>query len=69
MTSDPGSRQGYRLRKLASVWWWGTRSVYRHMPSAKRCKVCWIPFKGPFSMPFKIMQLRPSRKNPNMCTS
>ena len=31
--------------------------------------MCLVPFEGVFSVPFRIVQLRPSRKNPNMCTS
>jgi adenylate cyclase len=44
------------------------RRVYRHLPSAKRCKECLVPFLGPFALPFRLLQIRPSRKNPNLCT-
>jgi adenylate cyclase len=44
------------------------RRVYRRLPSAKRCKECLVPFLGPFSIPFSLLQIRPSRKNPNLCT-
>ena len=43
------------------------RFIFRRMPSVKRCKVCWVPMRGPFSVPFQIMRIRPSRKNPGMC--
>ena len=28
-----------------------------------------MPFQGPFYLPFRIVQIRPSRKTPNMCTT
>jgi adenylate cyclase len=44
------------------------RTIYRRLPSAKRCKECLVPFVGLFSVPFRFVQIRPSRKNPNLCT-
>ena len=44
------------------------RRVNRRLPSNRRCKQCYLPFRGPFSVPFRLLQLRPSRKNPNLCT-
>ena len=44
------------------------RKVYRHLPSGKRCKECMVPFLGLFSIPFHLVQIRPSRKNPYLCT-
>jgi hypothetical protein len=44
------------------------RSFYRHLPSGRRCKECLVPFLGLFSIPFRALQIRPSRKNPNLCT-
>ncbi len=44
------------------------RRLYRHLPSTKRCKECLVPFLGLFSVPFHWVQIRPSRKNPNLCT-
>lgn len=38
------------------------------------CKGCWeqmripIPIRGPFSIPFRMVGVKPSRMNPNMCT-
>ncbi|MBS0518403.1 MAG: adenylate/guanylate cyclase domain-containing protein [Proteobacteria bacterium] len=38
------------------------------------CKGCWqqmhvpIPLRGGFSMPFRVVGIRPSRMNPNICT-
>ena len=46
----------------------GGRRIWRHIPSGKRCKACFVPFQGVFSVPFLIMQIRASRKNPNLCT-
>jgi len=44
------------------------RRLYRHLPSRKRCKECFVPFLGLFAMPFRLLQIRPSRKNPHLCT-
>lgn len=44
------------------------RRVYRFLPSGKRCKECLVPFLGISSLPFRLLQIRPSRKNPNLCT-
>jgi adenylate cyclase len=38
------------------------------------CKGCWqqlhlpVPLRGPWSMPFRVFGLKPSRMNPNTCT-
>jgi class 3 adenylate cyclase len=38
------------------------------------CKGCWqkmhvpVPLRGPFSIPFRIVGIKPSRMNPNICT-
>jgi hypothetical protein len=44
------------------------RRLYRRLPSTKRCKECLVPFLGLFSIPFNLVHIRPSRKNPNLCT-
>jgi hypothetical protein len=44
------------------------RRVHRRLPSTKRCKECLVPFLGMFSVPYRLVQIRPSRKNPNLCT-
>jgi hypothetical protein len=44
------------------------RPLYRALPSGKRCKECLVPFLGIFSVPFRLIQIRPSRKNPSLCT-
>ncbi len=46
----------------------GARPVYRLFPSKERCKECLAPFNGIFAIPFKILQIRRSRKNPYLCT-
>jgi hypothetical protein len=38
------------------------------LPSHKRCKECLVPFLGLCAVPFRLLQIRPSRKNPNLCT-
>ena len=44
------------------------RFVMGKLPSLKRCKQCYVPFLGAYSVPFRAIQIRPSRKNPNLCT-
>ena len=44
------------------------RLVYRHLPSSKRCKECLVPFLGIFAVPYQMLQIRASRKNPHLCT-
>jgi hypothetical protein len=44
------------------------RLFYRRLPSAKRCKECMVPFLGLFALPFRLLQIRPSRKNRHLCT-
>ena len=44
------------------------RRINRRLPSARRCKQCYAPFRGLFSVPYRLLLLRPSRKNPNLCT-
>jgi hypothetical protein len=44
------------------------RTIYRRLPSTTRCKECLVPFLGLFSLPFRLVQIRPSRKNPSLCT-
>ena len=46
----------------------GARQFWRRIPSPRRCKQCYVPFVGPFCVPFRLIQIRPSRKNPNLCT-
>ena len=46
----------------------GLRPIYRLKLSKRRCKQCFVPFQGLFAVPFHIMWIRPSRKNPNLCT-
>lgn len=44
------------------------RRVFRHLPSAPRCKVCSNPFGGPFGRLLGAVGFTPSRKNPNLCS-
>lgn len=43
-------------------------------PQARICKGCWqqmrlpVPLRGVFSIPFRVVGIRPSRMNPNTCT-
>lgn len=41
------------------------RQLYRHLPANPRCRICLVPFGG-FG---RLLRIRPSRKNPNFCTS
>jgi adenylate cyclase len=44
------------------------RRIFRHLPSAPRCKVCNNPFGGPAGRILSAAGFRPSRKNPNLCS-
>jgi adenylate cyclase len=44
------------------------RRVFRHLPSAPRCKVCNNPFGGPVGRVLAAAGFSPSRKNPNLCS-
>lgn len=41
------------------------RTIYRHLPSDPRCRLCLVPFGGVG----RVMGMKPSRKNPNFCPS
>jgi adenylate cyclase len=41
--------------------------VFRHLPSAPRCKVCHNPFGGVGGAVVGWFGFKPSRKNPNLC--
>lgn len=43
------------------------RRVFRHLPSAPRCKVCSNPFGGVGGRVLGIAGFKPSRKNPTIC--
>jgi adenylate cyclase len=45
-----------------------SRRVWRHVPSAPRCKVCGNPFAGIGGRLARLAGYAPSRKNPNLCT-
>lgn len=44
-----------------------SRHVWRHVPSAPRCKVCANPFGGIGGRVARLAGYSPSRKNPNLC--
>jgi adenylate cyclase len=44
-----------------------SRRVWRHVPSAPRCKVCANPFGGVGGRFARLVGYAPSRKNPNLC--
>lgn len=43
------------------------RRVFSLLPSARRCKFCNAPFRGPYAGVFGLVGYTPSRKNPNIC--
>ncbi|MGI8927312.1 MAG: adenylate/guanylate cyclase domain-containing protein [Tepidiformaceae bacterium] len=45
------------------------RSVFRHLPSAPRCKVCSNPFGGLGGKAVGLFGFKRSRKNPNVCSA
>lgn len=44
------------------------RRLFRHLPSAPRCKLCSNPFGGPVGRALALVGFSPSRKNPNLCS-
>lgn len=46
-----------------------TRRVFRHIPSAPRCRMCAAPFQGLGAPVMRLMGKRQSGANPNMCNS
>jgi adenylate cyclase len=44
------------------------RRVFRHLPSAPRCKVCNNPFGGAGGRALALAGFKPSRKNPTLCS-
>lgn len=52
--------KGHRLEHVA-------RRLFPLVPSAPRCKVCFVPFAG-FGLPLRFLGWSPSRKNPRLCT-
>jgi adenylate cyclase len=45
-----------------------THAVWRHLPGPPRCRMCSAPFGGIGRFAARPMGLRPSRKNPSMCS-
>jgi adenylate cyclase len=41
--------------------------IFRHLPSAPRCKLCHNPFGGVGGLLVGVAGFKPSRKNPNLC--
>lgn len=41
--------------------------IFRHLPSAPRCKLCHNPFAGVGGRMLGLAGFKPSRKNPNLC--
>lgn len=68
MNDTPRPWHAGALRKLVGGPRVATRLIFRRMPTSRRCKVCWVPLQGLFSVLFQAIRIRPSRKNPHMCT-
>ena len=43
------------------------RPVFKHLPSPPRCKLCNVPFRGPFAPFLRAAGYRRWNKNPSMC--
>jgi adenylate cyclase len=54
--------EGHRPLRIA-------HKIFKHLPSAPRCKVCHNPFGGVGGTVVGWFGFKPSRKNPNMCTA
>jgi hypothetical protein len=64
----------WRLRHPREwAWIYGVLGPYRTfnrlLPAGDRCKRCWAPLRGPFSLFHWLFLIRQSRKNPRLCTS
>lgn len=46
---------------------WGRR-LFRYIPHAPRCIVCFAPFGGPGGLAFRLVGITRWDKNPNVCT-
>ena len=46
----------------------GAQRAFRHLPSAPRCKLCFIPFGGVGGRVVRLAGFKPSRKNPSLCS-
>jgi adenylate cyclase len=46
----------------------GTHRAFRHLPSAPRCKMCFAPFGGLGGRVLRLAGIKPSRKNPSLCS-
>ena len=44
-----------------------SQRIFRHLPSAPRCKLCQNPFGGVGGKLVGLVGFKPSRKNPNLC--
>ena len=44
-----------------------SQRIFRHLPSAPRCKLCHNPFGGIGGKLVGMVGFKPSRKNPNLC--
>lgn len=66
--NNPRPWQASALRTLVGGSRQATHRIFRYLPATRRCKTCSVPTQGPFSVPFQVIRIRPSRKNPNMCT-
>jgi adenylate cyclase len=56
---------GFMLEACGSGMIGQFRTLYRHLPSNPRCRVCFVPFGGIG----RLLRIAPSRKNPNFCRS
>jgi len=43
------------------------RPVFKHLPRPPRCKLCFVPFRGPFTPFLRAAGYRRWAKNPSMC--
>jgi adenylate cyclase len=43
------------------------RPFFKHLPSPPRCKLCNVPFRGPFAPLLRVAGYRRWSKNPSMC--
>jgi adenylate cyclase len=68
MPGDPGSEQWRVILTEGHGSLVRARRLFRHVPSAPRCKVCGNPFAGVGGRLLRLAGFTPSRKNPTMCS-
>jgi adenylate cyclase len=71
-SDQPGADEEFWRKFLSEggdTWKGIGRRVLKHIPADPRCRMCASPFAGPGAPVMRLIGKRPSRANPNWCTS